>query len=992
MMLHNQNSKAGEYRKQGIKLKGNLRFIEALERFQKALKIDREAGPLKDVALDLSEVAECHRILSQYKESENAFIEAIETLEKVDCIKSSLYAESVHNLAELYVKMGHHKKAKPLYKKSLDLTKILHGFDHINVAYVLNSIGELYFYDDNYATAEKHFKKALKIVNNADGSDLQSAILGNLAEVYRALGKYNEAEAHYEMACKIAKKSLGVKHPDYALLLNNLAAFYNDRCRYTDAIRFYEESLQMTKNVYGGKHPDYARTLNNIALLYVETGRYMSAESRYKEALNIVGKKFADHHPEVAETLNNLGALYFHMRRYNDAEPLLKRALNIDKKIYGQDHSNVATQLGNMGKLYIAMNCHAKAKPLLKKALKITKNVFGANHPDTARQMSYLAVLYVHEKRYASAKKIFLDALCIAERYDDSNQVYNIQYGLSILYQRKKYLDAAIFYAKKAVNTIQDIRKNISKLGKDVLQSHRSVVEEIFNHLAGLLIEEGRFSEAEQVMNLLKAHEYFEYIRRDITYTNEFLVKVAFTSAETLCDKLYRNSANKLVELMRGQEASDARSQTLQLDGKLETAKKEFQTTIDHICKILTDAPKEQRIIHGDEESSELMKILKELGNDAIALYPFSTEETFHLLLVTNETRREIHRYAIRESELRKKISDFRQALILKGGKYDPQALAQELYRIVLGQSADELRNLKAKTLLWSLEGSLRYIPIAALHDGEKYLVESFSNVMFTPASKSRLKDNPQTIWKGLGLGVTKDYPPFAALPEVEKELKGIISSQDAGNFIFGGTMKLDENFTWKSMCAELKKKYPLVHIASHFQCTPGNDTTSFLLLGDGQRLTMDKIRSKDKLFNGVDLLTLSACNTAVGNVGQDGKEVECFGVLAQRQGAKAIIASLWPVADVSTSLLMKEFYKQRVAGKTKAEALQEAQLALLHGRIMPENNATTIAKSSSTRANAYDQNSPATNLELFDFESDEDKPFAHPYFWAPFILIGNWK
>jgi hypothetical protein len=113
-------------------------------------------------------------------------------------------------------------------------------------------------------------------------------------------------------------------------------------------------------------------------------------------------------------------------------------------------------------------------------------------------------------------------------------------------------------------------------------------------------------------------------------------------------------------------------------------------------------------------------------------------------------------------------------------------------------------------------------------------------------------------------------------------------------------------------------------------------------------------------LFANVELLTLSACNTAMRGMKADGREVESLGVMAQRKGAKAVIATLWPVADESTRQLMQEFYRLHATHPdlSKAEALQRAQVALL-GR-------------------AHD--------------SQNFSQFSHPYFWAPFVLIGNWK
>jgi CHAT domain-containing protein len=191
------------------------------------------------------------------------------------------------------------------------------------------------------------------------------------------------------------------------------------------------------------------------------------------------------------------------------------------------------------------------------------------------------------------------------------------------------------------------------------------------------------------------------------------------------------------------------------------------------------------------------------------------------------------------------------------------------------------------------------------------------------------------------------------------------------------GEVLLDEAFSADTLKAALRQRYPVVHIASHFRFTPGNEADSFLLLGDGTHLSLAQLKSATNLFSGVELLTLSACDTAAGGAGADGREVESFGVLAQRQGAKAVLASLWPVADASTKELMERFYQLRnaQAGTPKAEALRQAQLALLRG-------AATAPRTTERRGLGED----AVAL------GPGGAPYAHPYFWAPFILIGNWK
>jgi CHAT domain-containing protein len=182
-----------------------------------------------------------------------------------------------------------------------------------------------------------------------------------------------------------------------------------------------------------------------------------------------------------------------------------------------------------------------------------------------------------------------------------------------------------------------------------------------------------------------------------------------------------------------------------------------------------------------------------------------------------------------------------------------------------------------------------------------------------------------------------------------------------------------------------LEQHPPLVHIASHYVFRVGNDTKSYLLLGgkdtggQGFHLTLADLRDEQRLdFKGIELLTLSGCQTGVGSNDSDGREIDGLGITAQRKGAKAVVATLWPVDDASTGLLMATFYKLWVTtpGITKAEALQQAQLALLHGAAVP---AVT------SQGSARDSSASAT-------KEHATSQYASPFYWAPFILIGNWK
>jgi CHAT domain-containing protein len=250
-----------------------------------------------------------------------------------------------------------------------------------------------------------------------------------------------------------------------------------------------------------------------------------------------------------------------------------------------------------------------------------------------------------------------------------------------------------------------------------------------------------------------------------------------------------------------------------------------------------------------------------------------------------------------------------------------------------------------------SLDGALRYVPFGALYDGQRFALQRWNLPMYTSVVREHLQDDMSPSWTAAGLGVTRALGEFSALPSVKGEMQGIIRNQAGG--VLPGEILLDQAFTAKRFKDVSAKNFQVVHVASHFRFSPGTEINSFLLLGDGQQLTLGDIRTQNYRFDNVDLLTLSACDTGLGG-GRDeqGREIEGFGVIAQQQGAKGVLATLWPVADKSTATLMSDMYRRRQEQHlTKIEALRQAQLGLL--------------------------NQPK---------------YSHPFYWAPFILMGNWK
>ena len=185
--------------------------------------------------------------------------------------------------------------------------------------------------------------------------------------------------------------------------------------------------------------------------------------------------------------------------------------------------------------------------------------------------------------------------------------------------------------------------------------------------------------------------------------------------------------------------------------------------------------------------------------------------------------------------------------------------------------------------------------------------------------------------------GSTNGAPGLPPLPAVRQELQAIVrdpAQRSAG--VMSGQIWLDRDFTAQTLRESLRRRPNVVHIASHFVFQAADARASFLLLGDGRRLTLTQLATADYRFDQVDLVTLSACQTALVAGNSFGQEVEALGTLLQAQGAGAVLSTLWSVADASTAQFMRRLYEAREGGPStrggvsRAQALRIAQLSFI--------------------------------------------------------------
>jgi CHAT domain-containing protein len=522
-----------------------------------------------------------------------------------------------------------------------------------------------------------------------------------------------------------------------------------------------------------------------------------------------------------------------------------------------------------------------------------------------------------------------------------------------------------ISFLKRAVNTYQSLRERVVVVGSTELKSYTVSIEANYQALARWLTDEGRLPEAQHVLDMLKEEEQFDFIRRSAP-ADPRRTRMGYTPTEQQWMDRYQTIANQLAAL-GAEERELAKATNLGLNAQqqarqkalrtdLAVARKAFDVYMTEIQAAFATkgAARSAEVAETSAQATrELQALIRSLGDGVVLLQMYLTDDQVNLLLTTPGVQ--LARSAkVPVKELNSQIAALRRAL--REPSNQPLAQAQALYRLLLGPVEADLAQAGAKTVMLSLDGTLRYLPLGALHDGKQYAAQKWALPLYASVVKDKLRDAPTPQWQAAGLGVTRALGDFTALPAVRGEMGSIIQTRAGTGQTQGvmpGEVYLDEAFTALRLMDVGKRRFELLHVASHFRFSPGTEANSFLLLGDGQHLTLGDIRTQNYRFDQVELLTLSACDTGLGG-GRDekGREIEGFGVIAQQQGAKAVLATLWPVADKSTAMLMADMYLRRQSqGMSKIEALRQAQLALM-----------------------------------------AQPKYAHPFYWAPFILMGNWK
>ncbi|NJN58914.1 MAG: CHAT domain-containing protein [Leptolyngbyaceae cyanobacterium SL_5_9] len=351
----------------------------------------------------------------------------------------------------------------------------------------------------------------------------------------------------------------------------------------------------------------------------------------------------------------------------------------------------------------------------------------------------------------------------------------------------------------------------------------------------------------------------------------------------------------------------------------------------------------------------------------ALSFEPQPTDE-LELLLVTstgNPIRRRLAGVTRAEVEQarRKLVSQITDPRLLGSGYLTP---AQQLYQWLIAPLEQDLQDQEIENLSFILDTGLRFIPLAALHDGDQFLVEKYSVGLMPSLSLTDTRYTDLQSLEVLAMGAS-EFTDQVPLPAVPTELQTIV--QD----LWPGKIFLNAEFTVQNLRQQREQRpYGILHLATHGEFRPGGLEESYIQFWN-QKLRLNEIRQLGLNDPPLELLVLSACRTALGD---DQAELG-FAGLAVQAGAKSALASLWYVSDEGTLALMTEFYSQLRQVPIKAEALRQTQIAMLRGEVRLQDG------------QIYSSRSETISLPE-GVVRNETQDLSHPFYWAAFTLIGS--
>jgi CHAT domain-containing protein len=721
-------------------------------------------------------------------------------------------------------------------------------------------------------------------------------------------GDFARAVQHWQAAAEGYARDANPHAQGHALL--RLGQAYHALGHYDKAMSSLEAAQALAQQTHDALQ--LAMVLENLGNVQIATGQLEDAAKRLQEAFDLSMQLQND--ALAASVTNNQGNLFMTQAKPAAALAAYQHSADLAHRA-GQD-ALVARALTNAAAAAQQTNAYAQAKTLIDAAYDAL-----ATLPDSHAKVYTLnkAGLTYNDLRtrwrpqndalLLRAAEAFRTAADIAQRLEDPLATsYSLGY-LGHLYEQEHRYDEALQLTRRASMSAQRCyapeslyqwQWQIARLllamdrSDEALNAYRQAIvtlQSIRRELAS------SYGKAPTMFRTTTGRLYFEFV--------DLLLKRTAHLPATPQKAAYLDEARQTIELFKAAELQDY------FHDDCVNATEVRETPLDQFTKT------------------------------AVIIYPILLADRTELLVSLRQGLKQ-YTVPVPAEHVERVVRHFRQAL-QENNRRRYLRHAQRLYDWLIRPLEADLTNLPVKTLVFVPDGALRLIPMAALHDGKDFLIRKYALATTPGLALTDPKPLSRKNARPLALGLSKSVQGFSALPYVTDELATLKTLYDA-------KLMLNQEFLLTNVEQALRTgDYGILHIASHGQFA-SEASESFILAFD-TKLTMDlleeyigRLRYRE---DPLELLTLSACETAVG----DDRAALGLAGIAIKAGARSAVATLWHVADKAAADLVSQFYEAlHESGVSRAQALQRAQIALL------------------------------------------DHPdYRSPFFWSPFLLINNW-
>jgi CHAT domain-containing protein len=891
--------------------------------------------------------------------------------------------QSLGNLGLVYRNLGNYPKAVEFHQQSLAIAREIQ--DRSGEGAALGNLGLAYYSLGNYPKAIEFQMQSLAIAREIKNRLGEGQSLGNLGLAYYSLGNYPKAIEFQMQRLAIAHEIKDRQGEGQSL--GNLGLAYYSLGNYPKAIEFQMQNLAIAREIKDRQGEGAA--LGNLGIAYDTLGNYPKAIEFHQQRLAIARE--TQNRLGEGQSLGNLGLAYYSLENYPKAIEFQMQSLAIAREI--KDRLGEGQALGDLGLAYYSLGNYPKAIEFQMQSLAIAREI--KDRQGEGNALRNLGIAYDALRNYPKAIELQMQSLTITREISYRNGEALGLTNLAKTLENQNQTALAIIFYKQAVNIRESIRKDLRSFPIEQQKIYTESVAYSYRSLADLLLQQNRILEAQQVLDLLKIQELQDYLRT--VRGNATTAKgLDILQPEQQILAKYDTLQNSAIQL--GQELSTLQQtpepnrtptqqqRITQLKALQEDLNRQFNDFINSEAVQTPIAQLNPSTLRQTVDLADLDALRDNLRQlNAVLLYPLILPDRLELIITTPDSAPLRRTVKVSNTELNKTILEFRQQMqacetkpCTAADTETTQAISQKLYAWLIKPLEADLKQANAQSIIYAPDGQLRYIPLAALHDGKKWLAQSLRVNNITAKSLDSLapqsSTSPLKVLAGAftqgnyQFNVGPQQFNFDGLPFARKEITQLVAA------VPGTTHFLDKSFSLATIKPRMNE-YNVLHLATHAAFLPGQPENSFILFGNGDRATLSDIANWS-LFN-VDMVILSACETGLGMKLGDGVEILGLGYQFQNRGVKATIASLWQVNDESTQILMNTLYAQLKQGNTsKAEALRQAQLTLIQGKGQT---------SSKNRAGITVQ--PTTGKEASQPTAIDH---SHPYYWAPFILIGN--